>query len=255
MPTTLESVVRERLAERDILLMTHIVLGYPSFEASLEIVDAMVEAGVDLIELQIPFSEPIADGPVILHANQKALAAGSTVERCFEAAHSLSDRHRIPLLFMTYYNIALQHGLEAFAKDTAAAGLRGAIVPDLPFEEGEELLDALAAHALDPIFIFSPNTSDARMRAIAERARGFVYCVARKGVTGAETDFAALDAYLQRCRAATSLPLALGFGVKSATDVAAIRGKVDIAIVGSETIRRIDEQGVDSVGPFLRGLR
>ncbi len=235
--------------------MTHIVLGYPSFEASIEIVDAMVEAGVDLIELQIPFSEPIADGPVILHANQKALAAGSTVDRCFETAADLARRHPIPFVFMSYTNIAYAHGYQAFAKDTAAAGLRGMIVPDLPFEEGDELLGAMDEPGLEPIFIFSPNTSDERMRAIAERARGFVYCVARKGVTGAETDFASLDAYLARCRAATSLPLALGFGVKDAADVAALRGKVDIAVVGSQTIRLIEEQGVAAVGPFLASLR
>ena len=134
-----------------------------------------------------------------------------------------------------------QHGLEAFAKDTAAAGLRGAILPDLPYEEGEELLAAMRKHGLDPVFIFSPNTTDERMRAIAQRARGFVYCVARKGVTGAKTDFAALDDYLTRCRAATSLPLALGFGVKDAQDVRSLVGKADIAVVGSQTIRLIDE--------------
>ena len=113
----------------------------------------------------------------------------------------------------------------------------------------------MAEQHLDPVFIFSPNTPDERMRAIAARARGFVYCVARKGVTGAETDFAALDDYLARCRAATNLPLALGFGVKDADDVAALVGKADIAVVGSQTIRLIDEQGVDAVGPFIRSLR
>lgn len=253
--TPLEAAIRRRLQDREILLMTHIVLGYPSFEASIEIVDAMVEAGVDLVELQIPFSEPIADGPVILHANQKALAAGSQVARCFDVASELSERHPIPFLFMSYYNIVFQRGIATFAKDTAAAGLAGAIIPDLPYEEGQELLDAMAQEALDPVFIFSPSTSDARMAAIAERARGFVYCVARKGVTGAETDFAALGDYLARCRAATSLPLALGFGVKDAADVGALRGLADIAVVGSETIRVIDEQGVSAVKPFIQGLR
>ena len=253
--SSLEATIRSRLENRDILLMTHIVLGYPSFEASIEIVDVMVEAGVDLVELQIPFSEPIADGPVILHANQKALAAGSKVARCFEVARELSGRHPIPFLFMSYYNIVFQHGLAAFASDTASAGLAGAIIPDLPYEEGQELLDIMERERLDPIFIFSPNTSDARMAEIAKRARGFIYCVARKGVTGAETDFAALGGYLARCRATTSLPLALGFGVKDASDVAALEGLADIAVVGSETIRIIDEQGVEGVKPFIQSLR
>ena len=251
----LETAIRKRRGERDILLMTHIVLGYPSFEASVEIIDAMVEAGVDLVELQIPFSEPIADGPVILHANQKALAAGSTVARCFDVARELSARHPIPFLFMTYYNIVFQRGVARFASDTATAGLAGAIVPDLPYEEGHELLSAMDREGLDPVFIYSPNTSDARMAAIAARARGFVYCVARKGVTGAQTDFDALGDYLARCRAATPLPLALGFGVKTASDVSALKGLVDIAVVGSETIRVIDEQGVEAVKPFIESLR
>ena len=156
---------------------------------------------------------------------------------------------------MSYYNVILQRGLEAFVKETATAGLRGAIVPDLPHEEGGDLLAAMEAASLDPIFIFSPNTSQERMAAISERARGFVYCVARKGVTGADTDFDALGGYLARCRAATSLPLALGFGVKDGADVAALKGVADIAVVGSETIRVVDERGVEGVKPFIESLR
>jgi tryptophan synthase alpha chain len=251
----LEAEIRRRKADKDILLMTHIVLGYPSFDASRRIVEQMVEAGVDLMELQIPFSEPMADGPVILHANQKALAAGSTVDRCFELAAQLASEFPIPFLFMSYYNIAWKRGLARFARDTRAAGLHGAIIPDLPFEEGEDLLAAMQAEQLSPVFIYSPNTSDSRMRAIAQRARGFVYCVARKGVTGASTDFAELGEYLARCRRATGLPLALGFGVKDRADVAAIRGKADIAVVGSETVRVIDREGVQGVAPFIRSLR
>jgi tryptophan synthase alpha chain len=251
----LEAEIRKRRANKDILLMTHIVLGYPSMDASRKIAHQMVEAGVDLMELQIPFSEPIADGPVILHANQRALAAGATVDGCFQLARELARELPIPFLFMSYYNIAWKRGLERFAAQTREAGLRGAIIPDLPFEEGDALLSTFKQHELDPIFIFSPTTPEARMRAIAERARGFVYCVARKGVTGSQTEFAELGDYLARCRRATKLPLALGFGVKSREDVAAITGQVDIAVVGSETIRVVDQHGVDAVPGFIRGLR
>jgi len=252
----LEAEIRRRRGEKKILLMTHIVLGYPSFDESRRLVGAMVEAGVDLVELQIPFSEPMADGPVILHANQKALAAGSTVERCIETATQLASEFPIPFLFMTYANVAFVRGFARFAAEMRSAGLRGAIVPDLPFEEGEELLAAMAEQRLDPIFIYSPNTSDQRMQAIAARARGFVYCVARKGVTGAKTLFGSndLDAYLARCRSATSLPLAVGFGVKNRGDVEQLIGKADLAVVGSETIRVLDQQGVAAVGPFIRAL-
>jgi tryptophan synthase alpha chain len=254
--STLEARIRQAQSQRDILLMTHIVIGYPSFAASLEIVDAMVEAGVDLMELQIPFSEPMADGPVILAANQKSLAAGSTVERCLEFAATVSRKHPIPFLFMSYYNVLFRAGVTTFVERMRAAGVKGAIVPDLPPEEAGEYLPAMERADLCPIFIFSPSTSEERLRLIASQARGFVYCVARKGVTGVHTTFSAeLDAYLARCRAATRLPLALGFGVQDAADVAFLRGKVDIAVVGSATLRLLDDQGVGAVRAFVRGLR
>lgn len=252
----LEDYLRARLRERDILLMTHIVLGYPRFDDSLRVVESMVESGVDLMELQIPFSEPIADGPVILRANQASLHAGSRVERCLRFAEDVAGRFDIPFVLMSYYNVLFRQGVDTFVERMAAAGLRGAIVPDLPPEEAGGYLEAMTKAELDPIFIFSPRTSDARMAEIARHGRGFVYCVARKGVTGAETDFSAeLDAYLARCRAATSLPLALGFGVKDHRDVDALRRKADIAVVGTQTIRVMEERGVGAVGDFVAGLR
>jgi len=252
----LSDTIRKRREERDILLMTHIVVGYPSFDESLRVVEQMVEAGVDLMELQIPFSEPIADGPVILHANQKSLLGGSTVERCLEFAEEVSGRFEIPFILMTYYNILFKSGVGNFARRMSAAGLAAAIVPDLPPEEAGEYLEAMGEQQLAPIFIFSPNTTDERMRRIAEDADGFVYCVARKGVTGAATSFSEdFSAYLARCREATDLPLALGFGVKNREDVDFLRGQVDIAVIGTETLRVIDEQGVDAVRGFIEGLR
>jgi tryptophan synthase alpha chain len=252
----LEARLRATRAKNDILLMTHIVVGYPSFDESLKIVDAMVEAGVDLMELQIPFSEPMADGPVIVAANQKALAHGSTVERCFDFAAEVARRHAIPFLFMSYYNVLFRAGVGAFVDRMKSAGLCGAIVPDLPPEEGAAYLSAMERAGLDPIFIFSPSTPDDRLKLIADKARGFVYCVARKGVTGSHTAFSAdIDAYLARCRAATQLPLALGFGVQDKADVDFLRGKVDIAVVGSATLRLIDDKGVPAVGDFIRSLR
>lgn len=251
----LEAEIRRWRKERDVLLMTHIVLGYPSLDESCYIAEAMVEAGVDLMELQIPFSEPIADGPVILHANQTALRAGATVDRCLETAATLARTLPIPLVFMSYFNVIFKRGITRFVAETAEAGLRGAIIPDLPPEEGDELWNQMARSHLDPIFIYSPRTTDERMAAIAERARGFIYCVARKGVTGAPTEFTSLDQYLRRCRRATRLPLALGFGVKSRTDVEQLREKIDIAVVGSETIRVVETAGVKAVAPFVRALR
>lgn len=252
----LEQYLESRKAQRDILLMTHVVMGYPSFDASLEIVAAMVESGVDLMELQIPFSEPVADGPVILHANQRALEAGATVDRCLAFAERVTKSFEIPFLFMSYYNILYRHGVPRFMQQSRDLGIVGTIVPDLPPEEGMEYLKAATETGVAPVFIFTPNTSQERLDYLAGHARGLVYCVARRGVTGSDTLFSTeLSDYLARCRRATSLPLAVGFGVKSREDVDFLRGKAEIAVIGSQTIRLVEEQGVSAVGGFIRSLR
>ncbi len=252
----LESYIRSRLDQKPILLMTHIVIGYPSLEASMEIVRTMVAAGVDLMELQIPFSEPIADGPVILKANQQALANGVTVGQCLDFGREVANQFPIPFLYMTYYNILFKYGVATFADHMHAAGLHGAIVPDLPPEEADAYLAALGKHGLAPIFIFSPTTADARMGTIARVAGGFVYCVARKGVTGDQTDFSGqIGHYLARCRAATPLPLALGFGVKDKADMRFLEGRADIAVIGTQVLRLVEEKGVGALAGFIAGLR
>ena len=252
----LEAYLRDRRKTNDILLMTHIVIGYPSLQESYSIVETMVAAGVDIMELQIPFSEPIADGPVILKANQEALTAGIRVEDCMEFGARVTRKFDIPFLFMTYYNILFQYGIARFARTAAQNGLQGAIVPDLPPEEGSDYLEAMHQNGLAPIFIYAPTTSQARMRMIAQHAKGLIYCVARKGVTGDTTEFSnALQSYLACCQKAADLPLALGFGVKSKADVDFLRGKADIAVIGTQTIRIVEQHGVDAVGDFIRSLR
>jgi tryptophan synthase alpha chain len=251
----LESYIRDRLKTKEILLMTHIVMGYPDFETSYEIVRQMVNAGVDLMELQIPFSEPMADGPVILRANQRAIEMGSTVQRCFDFAQRVAQDFSIPFLFMSYANILYKKGMEPFSDQMAKINLKGAIVPDLPPEEGTAYLAAMAKNNLAPIYIFSPETSDERLAYISTFARGFVYCLARKGVTGKTTAFTQdLTQYLKRCRKATNLPLAVGFGVKDRSDIEFLRGKADIAVIGSQTIRVVEEKGVRATKNFIRSL-
>jgi tryptophan synthase alpha chain len=251
----LESYIRDKQKQKDLLLMTHIVMGYPSFDDSHAMVKHMVAAGVDLMELQIPFSEPMADGPVILKANQKALEQGATVAKCLAFAKDMAARYPIPFLFMTYANIPYRFGMAAFAKTTADIGLTGAIVPDLPMEEGAEYLQAMRKNQLSPIQMFSPGTSDARMAQIASIASGFIYCLARKGVTGAQTDLSDdLAQYLARCRKAASIPLAVGFGIKDRADMDFLAGRADIAVIGSETIRVMEKGGVAAVRDFIQGL-
>jgi tryptophan synthase alpha chain len=251
----LESYIRNRQKKKGLLLMTHIVMGYPSFDACHDMIDQMVAAGVDLMELQIPFSEPMADGPVILRANQKALENGATVAECMAFAKDMAARYPIPFLFMTYANIPFRFGMEAFAKATADMGLHGAIVPDLPIEESADYLQAMNQSGISPIQMFSPLTPDDRMAKIAAVSSGFIYCLARKGVTGADTQFSDdLTAYLARCRRASSVPIAVGFGIKDKVDMMYLQEKADIAVIGSQTIRVMEEHGVNAVREFIQGL-
>lgn len=253
----LQNRIHDALGRRDIALMTHLVLGYPSFEVNRQVVARMADAGVELIELQIPFSEPVADGPVIARACQQAIERGTAVAACLDFAATMTAAHpKVSFLLMTYYNIAFRMGEEAFLERARRAGIRGLIVPDLPLEEGADFYRAARRAGIDPILIFAPTSSDTRMHELEAAADGFIYCVARRGVTGAETTFGPeLDAYLARCRAATDLPLAVGFGIRSRGDVDHLIGKADVAVIGSETIRLVDERGPGAVGEFLSGLR
>lgn len=236
--------------------MTHLVLGYPSFDVNREVIRQMVDNGVDLIELQIPFSEPVADGPVILKANQDALGGGIKVRDCLAFAAEVAKEHDIPFLFMTYYNILFKYGLESFVNKAAEIGIRGFIIPDLPPEEGVEYLQLVSRKGIAPIQIFAPTSTPERMRFLADNGAGFIYCVARRGVTGTKTDFdAGFNDYISQCREATDLPLAVGFGIRDRDDVLMLEGKVDIAVIGSETIRLVDDRGAEAVGPFIAGLR
>jgi len=252
----LEQQLRARLAEKDILLMTHIVLGYPSFEKNREVVKEMVTNGVDCIEMQIPFSEPMADGPVILKANQKSIADGTRVADCLAFGKEMSETYDIPFLFMTYYNIIFKYGEEKFFNQAKECDIKGLIVPDLPPEHGDLFLQQAKEKGIAPILIFAPTSTDARMRQLADYGAGFIYCVARRGVTGKKSEFGSdFETYLERCRTATDLPLAVGFGIRDHEDVKALIDKADIAVIGSRTIQLVDEQGASAVGPFIAGLR
>ncbi len=252
----LENHLRERLAEKDILLMTHIVLGYPSFEVNRQVIQQMVDNGVDCIEMQIPFSEPMADGPVIMKANLDSLASGTKVEQCLVFGAEMAATHDIPFLYMTYFNIIFRYGEEQFIGECAQRGIRGLIIPDLPPEQSSSFFQLAAEQNVSPILIYSPTSTPERMKELDHSGSGFIYCVARRGVTGnkssLDNDF---DNYLEKCRKATSKPLAVGFGIQNRDDIAALTGKADMAVIGSETIRLVDADGASAVGSFIAGLR
>lgn len=252
----LEKELQQRLAAKPILLMTHLVLGYPSLAVNREVIGQMAGSGVDCIELQIPFSEPIADGPVILKASQQSLNQGISVEECFCFGQEMAAAFpAVRFLFMTYYNIVFKYGEEAFLKRTRDIGFCGTIIPDLPPEEGQAYLERSKTLGLAPILFFTPTSSDERMREVAAQGAGFIYCVARRGVTGQQTAFDdTLNQYLARCRRATNLPLAVGFGISNREDVALLTGQADMAVIGTATIKLVDAQGPAAVGPFIAGL-
>ncbi len=254
--TRLEAALKERLRHKPILLMTHLMLGYPSFAVNREVIGHMAANGVDCIELQIPFSEPIADGPVILKAGQDSLNQGTRVADCLRFAQEMAAAHpQVHFLFMTYYNILFQYGERAFLQQCRDIGFYGTIIPDLPPEEGASHIAASRELDLAPIPFFTPTSTDERLRTVSRHGEGFVYCVARRGVTGRQTEVdSTLAAYLARCRRATSLPLAVGFGISSREDVRWLTGKADMAVIGTATIRLVDAQGAAAVGPYIAGL-
>jgi tryptophan synthase alpha chain len=252
----LQQDLQQRLQQKPVLLMTHLVLGYPSLAVNREVIRQMAENGVDCIELQIPFSEPMADGPVILKANQDALAAGIKVRDCLAFAAEMTQAFpQVNFLFMTYCNIAFRYGMAEFIQQAAKIGIKGCIIPDLPPEEGEDYLRLTKKNGLAAIMFFTPTSTDERMAETAGQGGGFIYCVARKGVTGQRTEMdSSLAAYLARCRKAADLPLAVGFGIASREDVAMLEGRADMAVIGTATIKLVDREGAAAVGPFIRSL-
>lgn len=219
-------------------LMPYFTLGYPDIESSIEIIEAIAKAGADLIELGIPFSDPLADGPTIQHSTQVALEAGMTVEACLRSVERLrAGGVEVPLILMGYVNPILTYGIEPFVIDAAAAGADGLIVPDLPPEEAAELKAASGEHGLALIHMLAPTSTPERLKAVLERAVGFVYLVSLIGVTGARAELPAeLAEFVERVRALTSTPLAVGFGVSTLSQAAAVGALADGVIVGSALI-------------------
>ena len=253
----LEKKIRDLQKEKEILLMTHLVVGYPSIEENYQCVKSMADAGVEIIELQIPFSEPTADGPVILKANSQSLKNGTTVKECFDFAAKVCETFpKVSFLFMTYYNIVFVYGENRFITDSKKIGIKGFIIPDLPPEEALEWLDDCEKEGLESIFIFTPTHLNHRLEEIAKVSKGFVYCVGRRGVTGTRTDFdESVSQQIKTYKNATTLPLALGFGVQEKADVDFLKGKVDIAVIGSRLIEINDEFGAGAVRDFLKSIR
>lgn len=251
----LQEYINARLKQHPMLLMTHLVVGYPSLDDNWRMLESMQRGGVDLVELQFPFSEPIADGPLFIHANQQALSGGLHRDDYFELLSRAADSFDFPLLFMGYYNTVLRMGHAAFCRSLAHAGGSGMIIADLPPEHAADLLSAARPEELDFVRLMTPTDTDARLREIGRDATGFIYCVARKGVTGKATSPGqGVREYLERCRAATQLPIGIGFGIRNAEDVLALHGAADIAIVGSACLDAWERGGESGYDTFIASL-
>ncbi len=240
-------------------LMPYYPLGYPDYPTSLEVIAALAESGASLIELGLPFSDPLADGPTIQHATQIALQRGMTTARGLEAVRALRKRGvQQPLLLMGYFNPLLAYGLPRFVAEAAASGADGFIVPDLPPEEAGEFLGLCEQHDLAQIFLLSPNTTPARIRQVSLLARGFLYLVSVTGVTGARQALPeTLADFVQRVRTVTRLPLAVGFGISTPEQVQAIGALADGVIVGSALIRAVEKSPapVEAARDFMTYLQ
>lgn len=251
----LQNYIEQRKADKSLLVMAHVVCGYPSFEANLAELEIMAAAGVDLVELQFPFSEPSADGPLFVRANELSLRNGTTVDDCFEFMAKVSALFPFKVLMMGYYNTVFKMGEERFLARLKAAGGVGYILPDLPIEEAGPLHARSAELGLEPIILMTPTNSDARLAKLAAAAKGFIYVVARKGVTGSKTqmgdDVAELVA---RCRAHTDLPLGVGFGISDRADMDYLRGHADLAIVGTAALRAWEQGGAEQLTTFFSEL-
>ncbi len=239
-------------------LIPYIMVGDPDLEATERLVHTLVASGADAVELGIPFSDPIADGPVNQRAGLRALAHGVGVEVALRLVRRLRERTDVPLLFMTYYNLIFKYGLSDFCAEAARAGLDGLILADLPPDEATDLIAAARQAGLATVFLVAPTSTDDRIRAVAAAATGFIYCVSRTGVTGVRDELPeGLHDLVKRIKAQTSTPICVGFGMSRPDQVRAVAHIADGVIVGSALVGMIEDApgAPDTVGAFLRELK
>lgn len=238
-------------------LMTHVVAGYPDFEKSLDLIKTLSSAGSDYIEIQFPFSDPIADGETIQIANIESINAGATINSSFELINAVKDIES-ELIIMTYFNIIFTHGIPEFCKQAAEANCTGFIVPDLPFDSLE--FDSFKLEAekcgLKIFYVVSPLISDARLDKVLQVATGFIYCISQLGTTGGSFQLDhELEDFVCKLRSKTDLPVALGFGIRNKQHVEKAMSIADIAVIGSQIIREYNKNGLEGIEGFVSNIK
>lgn len=257
MPTRIQSLFERVKAEQRAAFIAYITAGDPAPERTPGIVAALERGGVDLIELGVPFSEPIADGPVIQRGAERALRAGTNVARVLEIAREIRRHSQIPVLLFTYLNPVLRYGLDRLAADAKAAGIDGCLLTDLSVEEAESYVEAMRKAGLDTVFLAAPTSTDRRLELVAKYSTGFVYLVSRTGVTGERAALSeALGPLIERTRQATALPLAAGFGISTPEQAGIVAKMADGVVVGSAIVRLIEKNASDrELEAFAQSLR
>jgi tryptophan synthase alpha chain len=241
-------------------LIVYLTAGDPTLDATGELLVALERAGVDVIELGVPFSDPLADGPVIQRASERALRSGTTLRKVLERFPSWRQTVRAPIILFSYFNPILQFGVEKFAASAASAGVDGALVVDLTPDEAENYVQAMRAHNLDTVFLVSPTSTDARLERAARLSTGFLYLISRTGVTGERSELASsVGPLAERARRFTPLPLAVGFGISTAAQVQQAQLHADAAVVGSAVVHAIEKhysgEGPGTIEKFVRELK
>lgn len=241
-------------------LIPFITAGDPDLDITGSLIVELARAGASIVELGVPFSDPVADGPIIQRASERALQKKVGVAEVLSVVREARRATDVPIVLFSYFNPLMQFGLERLGREAAAAGVDGVLVTDLVPEESEEVAAALARYQLDQIFLVAPTSTDARLKLVAERTSGFIYAVARAGVTGARTDLSAeAETLVARVRQFSSLPVAVGFGITNREQVAEVWRYADAAVVGSALVAEIEEHGqasdlITRLGRFARAL-
>jgi tryptophan synthase alpha chain len=256
----LEACFRDLREHGDKGLVIYVTAGDPTLDATGELLEAVDQGGADVIELGIPFSDPLADGPVIQRASERAVRGGATLAKVLERMRCWREKLNAPVVLFTYFNPVLQYGLENFGRDASRAGADGALVVDLTPEEAAEYIGVMRRYGLDTVFLASPTSTDERIQRVAAASSGFLYLVSRTGVTGERQSLsAAVQPLVERARRFTDLPLAVGFGVSTPEQVQAVQSLADAAVVGSAVVHAIDERysegGAPAVRDFVRRLK
>lgn len=238
--------------------VAYITCGDPSLEVSRDVALAAIAAGADVVELGVPFSDPVADGPVIQRASERALRQGTNLDSVLQVAREIREQSSAGIILFSYLNPILQFGIDRFCASVAAAGADGALVTDLPIEEAGDYLRAIKGRRLAPVFLAAPTSTDERLRAIARHSRGFIYAISRTGITGTRQEVAG-DArqLVERLRGFTHLPIAVGFGISNAEQFSEVGTFADAAVIGSAIVQKVEEnpgREAEAVSQFVSSV-